>query len=512
MTVSDATGGSAMMKKWGVRTLIVLLLLGISTSVGFAQSGLVISVTAALSCDEAVFEVGVTGGSAPYTLTWDFGDGETLVEEGITDLPHFTNHAYLMQGDYGWTLTVVSGEQEGEASGTVSVDGPSVTLNSTPFPPLLYLDAGSASVEFSALVEGGSSPYSYEWDLDGDGTPDPGITGNGATATYNAAGKYSASVTVTDACGMWASDSLPVVVTDAEAEACHPTAQKIADAVNTLFPLQAETLYTCEDIFDMFSGGLTGSQVGFGNLWHPYQLALAMEELTWEEIRDWHLEGSGWGLLLQLDRFADALEEIGLVDLIARVQNGETTIGDIRAAVRAVTRYEADFEDALARMAAGASPGSLGQFYRLAQELGVSSDALDAYLAEGFSLSELGHAARSAERFGVEFGEVLAAVGAGHSWGEVGQAYRLADETVSAADILAIGVREYRQQLRDQARAERSADKDARTAAQIAERYGVPESDVWSVFEGCGMDWSCVRAHFRDLQREAHGNGKGKDK
>jgi hypothetical protein len=70
-------------------------------------------------------------------------------------------------------------------------------------------------------------------------------------------------------------------------------------------------LYTCEDIFAIFQGSLTGNQLGFGRMWHAVKLAATLEDMTWEEILQWQLDGTGWGLLAQLDRFAETLGDIG---------------------------------------------------------------------------------------------------------------------------------------------------------------------------------------------------------
>jgi len=259
-----------------------------------------------------------------------------------------------------------------------------------------------------------------------------------------------------------------------------------------------------------------------------------MEDLTWEEIRDWHLAGSGWGILTQLDRFADLLEEhdirelMGLVtsgeaslgdirtavrsvlryeadfddELMGLVTSGEASLGDIRTAVRSVLRYEADFEDALQRLAEGASPGELGQLYQLAADLEVDPTELDVYLEGGSSLSDLRHAAKFAERVESDWPEILEAKAGGASWGEIGQAYRLADENTSAAEILAIGVKEFRQEAREVDRLAREEDRNTRMAERLAKAYDCDLGDVMSLFNGeCVGDWACVRKEIRDQAR-----------
>ena len=471
--------------------------LGLAPASTFAAGELEVHVDVSVDCALATFQAGVVGGVSPFSLNWDFGDSETLALEGQTADPDPVAHAYPAAGEYDWSLSGRdAGGGTGEASGTVLIDGPIVTLSSDPFPPLLVLQGGTATANLTAVVEGGLAPYTYTWDLDGDGLSDPESGPGAASFTYTEAGKYQASVLVMDACGLAAEDTLPVVVTDPEAEACHPMAQRIADAVNTLFPNQTETLYTCEDIFAIFQGSLTGSQVGFGRLWHAYKLSQTMEELTWEEIRDWHLAGNGWGLLVQLDRFADTLDQVGLRELFDRVLSGEASVGDIRHAVRAVVRYEADFEDALARLAAGAKPGELGQLYRTAQELGVEPNALDQYLTDGVSLAELNHASRLAARSGSDWQRVLEEHSAGQSWGEINRTQRSGDS--DATSNSANSSKNDRQQHGEGAQEERAATRDQKMATRLAKQFGVSESDVWALFRGtCAGNWGCVRSTLR---------------
>jgi hypothetical protein len=467
---------------------IVLVLAPVSAA---AQDGFTLQVETSASCDTATLTATAEGGTGPYNLSWGFGDEEILSQTNIAGFPVIVEHMYPASGEYVWTLSSTdSGNAMAEATGTIVIDGPSVTLTSEPFPPLVVLENGQASVNFSAEVTGGIEPYTFTWDLDGDGLADPDNGPGVASFTYTEPGKYLASVQVTDECGLMGEDTLPVVVIDPEEEACHPTAQKIADAVNTLFPSQADDLYTCEDIFDIFRGGLTGSQVGFGRLWHAYKLALTIQDMTWEEIRDWHLDGNGWGGLVQFNRFADLLEQHGIGELVDLVLSGEATIGEIRHSVRSVLRYEADFEDALARLSDGISPGQLGRFYRTAQDLQLDPDQLDGYLSDGVSLQELNHAARLAERSNLDWTHVAEAHAAGYSWGEIGQAQRLADGE-DWMSVLDTGIRETREELRE-------GDRNDRTAEQLAARYGISIQEVLDLHDDCAQDWGCVRKALRD--------------
>lgn len=490
-----------MKKMWMIAGAFLLLLLPMGVA---AQDAAPVEVIPSIACDEVTFEVRAPSVITPAKLTWEFGDGETSVETEIQSFPHFTDppHVYPYAGDFTWFLELE--EADGaiyQVTGVVTI-GPMVTLESDPFPPLIDLEAGEAVVAFTAKVEGGAATYVYEWDLDGDGVYESSGSENSASFAYTLPGKYQASVRVSDSCGLTAMDTLPVVVIDPEADACHPTAQKISDAVNTLFPSQAETLYTCEDIFDFFTGGLTGDQLGFGRMWHAYKLSQVIEELTWEEILDWHLESNGWGRLVQLDRFAEKLTDIGVDDLVEKVLLGENSVNEIRTAARLVASYEVDFEEALERVAAGDSNGAIKQFYRTAAELELDGEILDEYVAMGLSLSEINHAAKVADQTGGDWTELALAHAGGVSWGELKQAYKLADEDGNTPEIIQMGVKEFQRQQREEEQAERSQEKDQRTAARLAEKFGIGEGQVWALYEGpCALDWSCVQQQLRNQER-----------
>ncbi|MCH8877439.1 MAG: hypothetical protein IIA89_11555 [Chloroflexi bacterium] len=477
---------------------IMLLLAPVSAA---AQNDMTVDVTASVTCNEATLRASIEGGTGPYILTWDFGDTETQQDLGISKFPFTVMHEYPEPGDFA--LELLAMDSIGTIARTsetilIDVDGPSVTLTSEPFPPMVVLENGQATVNFSTEVSGGIGPYAFTWDLDGDGSADPADGSGAASFTYTAAGKYQASVQVTDDCGLMGSDTLPIVVIDPDEEACHPMAQRIADGVSTLFPGQANDLYTCEDILDMVRGGLTGSQLGFGRLWHAYKLAQIIEDLTWEEIRDWKLDGNGWGGLTQLNRFAEFLGEHGIRELVGLVISGDATIGEIRHSVRSVLRYEADFEDALARLGDGTSPGELGRFYRTAQDLQLDPDQLDGYLTDGVSLQELNHAARLAERSDSDWTQVVEAHAAGNSWGEIGQAQRQADDG-DWMSVLDTGIRGTREQLREEDRTEREQERTDRTAEQLGARYGIGTQEVLDLYNGdCVEDWGCVRKSLRE--------------
>ncbi|NOR89546.1 MAG: hypothetical protein GQ524_04760 [Anaerolineales bacterium] len=505
-------------KKIFQSVIVLLLLLGAPVA-AFADDGPPVIVTT--DCDSVNFAIDLPEGFGPYTVRLEFGD-EVFFEKidvpaGLLEVPHL----YPPQGEYEWKLIVAdNGSILGEANGIVSIDVPVVNLNSDPMPPLLTIESDEASILFEAEASGGVGPYTYAWDLDEDGNPDAGLSSNTAPYIYTAGGNYKAAVTVTDSNSCVHTDTLTVVVVDPESDpqdACHPTAQKIAEAVSIIFlDDRAEQTYTCEDIFNIFEGALLGNHVGFGRLWHAYQLTQTIPDLTWEEIRDWKLDGSSWGAITQLNRFADALDDYGIRELFDLVVSGENSVGEIRTAARVAVRHEADLGEVLIRLSEGAKAGELGQFYKLAAEMDVEPAMLDQYLDDGMSLSELSHAAKMSERVGVEWEEVIAAKGSDHSWGDIGQAYKLADDEHTALEILTMegGIQGFRALQRDEEKlareAERTARDEARTAARketldektadrLSKQYEYKLEEINSLFEGfCAGSWSCVRKELRN--------------
>jgi PKD repeat protein len=495
---------------------LALILVPVSS---MAQTEPPVAVTPTIDCGEVVFLVQINEGTAPYTLYWDFGDAESKTESDVSSPEHETIHSYPGADDYAWSLSVVDSTetQIGSVSGTLTI-GPSVSLGAGMMPPIFEFGGDPVTVDFTAETTGGEPPYVYEWAFAGAASSTSDPASNIASATYTGGGKFEASVTVTDACPLSRTDTLTILIDDPE-DICHPMAKRIATAVSWLFPTQADDLYSCEEIFAIFEGSLIpGSHFGFGRMWHAYKLSEQIADLTWEEILDWKINESGWGTLVQLNRFADALEEVSITELIGYLQGdneqGEKyTLNDIRTALRTALRYDVDFLDALGRAADGTSTGQLNQFYSLAQDLELDPADLDLLLEGGASLPEMRHAAKLVEQTGGDISDVANWHVDGHSWGEIKQAYRLADEDLTVEDIFEMTVSEARRQEREEERTMRESEHDTRTAEQIANHYGVDAEEVTNVYEGqCSLDWGCVRAHFRDLARGEDGKGPPKDK
>jgi hypothetical protein len=476
-----------------------------------AQSGVQVEVSVEITCSSATFGLTLVEGAGPYALLWSFGDGETL-EEPWSGGPLATIHNYPGAGEYAWGLAVTDPASEtvvAEVGGSVQI-GPSVDLTSDPFPPLITLQDGQATVSFTANVDGGTPPFVYTWDLDGDGAADPAADPSASTAshTYTAGAKTTAAVSVTDACGLTASDSLPVVSVDPSIT-CHPMAQRIADAASLLFPAQSTTTYTCEEIYAWFEGEGSATNLGFGRMWHAIQLAETIPDLTWEEILQWQLDQGGWGTLLQIDRYADALADVSTADWVRLVLSGEADAKDVRLALRTAVAEGVDASEVLDRVVAGANPGELKQLYSTAQDLQVDPAELDELLALGLSLAEIRHAERLADRLGVDWLTLATEHASGASWGEIlDPAGKQQGQQQEATE------KQERTQEQNQEQQNRQLEVQSehrlRTAERMAERYDVPVGTILSTLDGaCQGDWGCVMAQFREAARPDKG-GKPK--
>ncbi len=495
-----------------LKSIWVVAVVGMLSLPGAAYAQTSPGVEVGVACDQATFRLSSLEGSGPFVLTWTFGDGETLNETVPGDMPTVTAHNYPTAGAYEWALVVRDPTHQAvlaEDGGSLQI-GPAVHLASDPFPPLVSLQDGQATITFTAQVEGGEPPYLFEWDLDGDGAADASgdPTSDSAAFTYTSGAKITARVQVTDACGLTTSDSLPVVTID-PAVTCHPMAQRIADAASLLFPDQSTMLYTCEDIYAWFEGEPGEPNLGFGRMWHAIQLAEALSGLTWEEILQWHIDQTGWGTLLQLNRYADALGESSTADWVRLVLSGEADAKDVRDALRTAVTLGVDPDDALTRLASGATAGELKQLYSTAEDLHVVAADLDSLLALGLSLADIRHANRLADRLGGDWITLATEHASGASWGEIlDPSGKNANSSETPAQERELERRQEREQEPDPSGSSRETQVEhrLRIAERLAEECDVSAGTILSLFEGaCQGDWGCVRAQFR----EQTGRGKG---
>jgi PKD repeat protein len=129
------------------------------------------------------------GGTAPYSYSWNFGDGTTSTTQN-------PSHTYSTAGTFTATLTVTDSSSPAKtATSTVSVAvnavGNPLAATTTAVPTSGQVPL---TVAFTGTATGGNPPYSYSWNF-GDGSTS---TSQNPSHTYNTAGTYSATLTVTD--------------------------------------------------------------------------------------------------------------------------------------------------------------------------------------------------------------------------------------------------------------------------------------------------------------------------
>jgi uncharacterized membrane protein/uncharacterized protein YegL len=152
-----------------------------------------------------------TGGSGPYTIVWDFGDGSTA-EGSLTPI-----HAYADNGVYTVTLTVTN------AGNQVASDSLVVTIHNV---APLVTTVGDQTIGVDEPLSGVLATFTDPGWLDthtavidwGDGTVTAGIVDqeNGTVTgshSYEVKGDYLVTITVTDNDGGQGSDTLLVTVT-----------------------------------------------------------------------------------------------------------------------------------------------------------------------------------------------------------------------------------------------------------------------------------------------------------
>ncbi|HEY5196814.1 MAG TPA: PKD domain-containing protein [Solirubrobacteraceae bacterium] len=145
-------------------------------------------------------------GATPYTYAWTLDGAALTGETGATLTQTFATAA---RHTVGLTITDAYGRTQ-QASDAFKVAAPLVAdFSSTPLDPQL-----GDPVKFdSTATTGGIPPYTYAWDLDGDGSFDPAVAGDPApTRSYSTSGIYQVELRVTDSDGVVATVTRPVGV------------------------------------------------------------------------------------------------------------------------------------------------------------------------------------------------------------------------------------------------------------------------------------------------------------
>jgi len=162
-------------------TVAVNLPLPPSTSFTFLPSSPVVNTV-------VTFTATTTGGNAPYTINWNFGDGATGTGASIT-------HVYSSAQSFTVTDTATdssSPSQNAVSSSTVTISPPPPL--STSFALLPPSPVVNTPVTFTSTTIGGTGPYAVTWNF-GDGTSG---TGSSVTHTFTNAQSFTVTETATD--------------------------------------------------------------------------------------------------------------------------------------------------------------------------------------------------------------------------------------------------------------------------------------------------------------------------
>src|SRR5256712_3135338 len=155
----------------------------LTTSFSYAPTSPVIG-------QQVTFTASPSGGTAPYSISWSFGDGSFGSGSTVT-------HAYSSAGTYNVILVVSDGGSPQQTANSQK----SITVSNPPPPPLTSTFSYSPTspqvgqpITFSGSASGGTSPYSFSWNF-GDGTTG---TGPSTTHTYSSTGTFTVTLTVKD--------------------------------------------------------------------------------------------------------------------------------------------------------------------------------------------------------------------------------------------------------------------------------------------------------------------------
>jgi PKD repeat protein len=135
------------------------------------------------------FTATTTGGTAPYSINWSFGDGASGTGASAT-------HVYTGVGSFTVTETAAdssSPPQTAKSSQTLAITGP-LPL-STSFTVLPSSPVVNSPLTFTAVTTGGKTPYAINWNF-GDGASG---TGTSVTHTFTSSQSFTVKETATDA-------------------------------------------------------------------------------------------------------------------------------------------------------------------------------------------------------------------------------------------------------------------------------------------------------------------------
>ncbi len=143
------------------------------------------------------FTASASGGTPPYTFSWNFGDG------GVGGNLSNITHIYTTNGPFVAQVSVVDtlgGTTQASLNISIKLQALAGSTTSSGAPPL--------TVDFVGQAQGGVAPYRFEWSF-GDGTTS---ADQNPSHTYNSSGEFTVALTVLDSRNSHSTSSLLVTV------------------------------------------------------------------------------------------------------------------------------------------------------------------------------------------------------------------------------------------------------------------------------------------------------------
>ncbi len=194
---------------------VPLLFGGLNTTTYFASTwvyevppsaSLSMSASSVETSAPVTFTAHLAWGTAPYTVTFDFGDNTTATVTTTASSVSVT-HAYGHPGSFVPSLTMhdsVGASANAGSPGIAVTAGPTVTATAS----APAVDVGYAAAFSAHLGSSGIPPVTFSWTL-GDGTT---LTGQNVSHSFGAPGSYAVQVTATDSAGGTANATVTVQV------------------------------------------------------------------------------------------------------------------------------------------------------------------------------------------------------------------------------------------------------------------------------------------------------------
>ena len=147
------------------------------------------------------FTGSATGGTAPYSYSWNFGDDQASTSQNPF-------HAYTSEGDYTATLTVTDNKGANAVASRVITVTKAAPLLAVSIKASRTSGPAPLKITFSAKLSRGIRPKTYSWSF-GDGKAS---SASKPTHKYTLPGTYTARLTLSDSKGARGSASVIITV------------------------------------------------------------------------------------------------------------------------------------------------------------------------------------------------------------------------------------------------------------------------------------------------------------